>query len=170
LNPDIILTFDDGLYSNWWYFKKLNNIFNGPKIFLVNADIVLSANELKEHKLKVDIECTEAHENYFRNNDASAYMQMIHLKAISQYQNCFIGWHTNNHTDLTFPDENISLKDKIIFFKEDIQKAKEFFETLELPLKHFQFPYNKEDQIYLSLLKKEINSNIIYYPSRIELK
>lgn len=64
-----ILTFDDGLYSQFKYFDFFKQL-NKPMYFFISTNIVHSNNDSQVS----DIECYDAHDNFFKNGDTRAYM------------------------------------------------------------------------------------------------
>ena len=134
-----ILTFDDGLYTQYKHLDKLKKI-NTRKIFFISTNIVAD-----EHVNQSDdvIKCDEAHKLYFENNDTSHYMKWSQIQTISTACQCEIGGHSHNHE--RDPGFNIIADTKLM---------KQTFNKHNLNPSTFCFPYNDESYIYKQILEK----------------
>ena len=90
---DYILTFDDGLYTQYIYFDRIKQI-DTEKIFFISTGIV--ADELMEQSSQF-IECHKAHEWFFTTGDAKHYMNWSQIKEIHNTDRCTIGGHGHTH-------------------------------------------------------------------------
>ena len=172
INPNIIqflkengenylLTFDDGLYSQYFYFDEIKKI-NTEKIFFISTGTV--------HKGKqqiVNISCRNAHKLFFENGYTHYYMTWDQIKEIDSIDNCFIGGHSHSH----FNTEKLSLKEKIEWLTNDTEKMiEEFNKNFGKIPKYYCLPYNYDYQgLYSSLLEKNYNFEI-FGKNRIKIE
>jgi peptidoglycan/xylan/chitin deacetylase (PgdA/CDA1 family) len=156
---DYILTFDDGLYSQYLYIDKLKEI-DTPKIFFISSGIVASDDTKQSSE---DICCVRAHKYFFETDDPKHYMnweQINELNSLSGH-NCFIGAHSFKHPRL----EEMSLKDKIDTTRTDTKSMIDSFKSnLGYMPCMFAFPYNYRDKLYETRLLK--NNIFDFYDSR----
>ena len=136
---DYILTFDDGLYSQYKHLEQLKEI-NTRKIFFISTNIV--ADESVNQSTDV-IKCDVAHELYFKSNDTSHYMKWSQIQTIAATHQCEIGGHSHNHEQN--PGFNIITDTKLM---------KQTFNKHGLHPNTFCFPYNDESYIYKQILQK----------------
>lgn len=89
---DLVLTFDDGLYTQYKYLDDLLSI-HVPKYFFISTNIVCSrfTEQSKEY-----IHCADAHKKAFSGNKEN-YMTWSQIKTIEKMSNCFIGGHSHFH-------------------------------------------------------------------------
>ena len=142
---DLILTFDDGLYTQYKYINKLEKI-DTRKIFFISTDIVCNGKQSED-----SIPCDAAHEYFFRTNDARHYMTWDQIREISKLPNCEIGGHGHFHKDL----ETIARKKRLEFIREDTKLMEEaFISELGYCPSSFCFPYNYTEVLYNCILHK----------------
>lgn len=144
---EYILTFDDGLYTQYQYINELAKI-NTRKIFFISTWIVCPTLSLqsKEH-----IQCDAAHEYFFETGDAMHYMTWDQIREIAETPNCEIGGHSHYHRDI----ETMEHKNKRSFFNRDTRLMKKAFsEELGNQPKAFCFPYNYTEVLYNCVLQK----------------
>jgi len=144
-----ILTFDDGLQSQWEFIDDLIAL-DVPKIFFISTDIVCDRldNQSREY-----ISCSDAHKKAF-NGDKENYMTWSQIKTISKLPNCYIGGHSHNHKLYQVSPLKKLYKNLI----EDSEKMIEEFNKKNIKIKSFCFPYNESyDDLYkIILIKKDI--------------
>lgn len=141
-----ILTFDDGLYSQYFhldFFKKLNT----PKIFFISTDIICPEEKKQNHDFP---SCASAHEDFFKNGNTSNYMKWSQIHEIANSPQCFIGGHSHAH----HRNQDLSIKSLFEALKIDTQKMMDAFKRENLSIEHFCFPYNKEHVLYKEILKQ----------------
>lgn len=141
-----VLTFDDGLYSQYYYldfFKKLKT----TKIFFISTDIICPENQKQNENFPP---CAIAHEDFFKNGNATNYMKWSQIHEILNTPECFIGGHSHAH----HKNQNLGLKDLYETLKEDSQKMIDIFSHENINIEYFCFPYNKEHALYKEILKK----------------
>lgn len=109
-----LLTFDDGLYSQF-YYKDYFNHLNIHRIYFISSSIICPENS----KQVVDVPCHIAHQKFFDTGDAAAYMKWSQIREL-QNDGFEIGSHNHNHSyfaDFTDFKKNLDLSLKI--FKEN---------------------------------------------------
>ncbi|WP_412463058.1 polysaccharide deacetylase family protein [Halobacteriovorax sp. RT-2-6] len=165
LNLDLseyIITFDDGLYSQYKYLEHFLK-FDTPKIFFISTNIISPEDEIQN---KETIPCARAHELFFKNKVTNNYMKWSQIKEIANTANCYIGGHSHKHKDLR---KNISLKELHSHLKNDTDTMISEFEKKGIQIKDFCFPYNYEAPLYKEVLKQKGITNI-YGSGRIAIE
>jgi hypothetical protein len=152
-----LLTFDDGLYSQYLYHNELNNNKN-KKIFFISSNIIRSRNINPSSEV---ITCSLAHDIFFKTNNNKYYMSLKEILELNNNNNIIIGGHGHYHLNLRFYN-NLNLKDYFKIIKEDCDNLINFFEKNNLKLTHFCWPYNHEDRLYKALLLR-YNKDIIFF-------
>jgi hypothetical protein len=139
------LTFDDGLYSQYFYFDRFKQIPT-EKIYFISSDIICNSLQSTEFP-----PCSKAHKKAFTGNKED-YMTLAQIKELMQDPLVNIGGHSHSHNRLSAYDKLI---EKIQHIKNDTELMLEWFETnLNFRPTKFCFPYNEDYQgIYQSLLK-----------------
>jgi peptidoglycan/xylan/chitin deacetylase (PgdA/CDA1 family) len=154
---DYILTFDDGLYSQYKYIDELQK-FPTKKIFFISTAILCPSSKIQSESF---ITCSEAHEKAFKGNfeDYMTHSQVRHLSSLDGVE---IGAHSNSHTRLNGFN---SLSEKVAYINSDTSTMmSEFKLHLNLKPNSFCFPYNENlDGMYNGLLKK--HSFVNFYGS-----
>ncbi|AYF45775.1 polysaccharide deacetylase [Halobacteriovorax sp. BALOs_7] len=142
-----IITFDDGLYSQ---YKNLDHFlsFDTEKYFFISTNIVSPKNERQEKEV---IPCHIAHQNFFNNGDTSAYMNWEQIRTIDKSANCFIGGHSHSHRDLR---GDIKLKELHDHLTQDTELMLKRFKVEGIKINSFCFPYNYEAPLYKEILKQ----------------
>lgn len=132
---DYILTFDDGLYSQYQYINELQKIPT-QKIFFISTGIICPEDQLQS---STPITCSEAHKKAF-NGNFEDYMTWDQIRHLHSLPDCTIGAHSHSHTHL---DSFKSLSEKSSYITTDTQ---EMLIDFKLYLQHqptsFCFPYN----------------------------
>lgn len=112
-----ILTFDDGLYSqfeNYDFFQRINR----PKVYFYSTNIIRPSLRIKP----IWNVCDKAHENAIVNNNFSAYMSPAELAELSWLPKTYIGMHGHSHVYLN----NLS---NIQRYKTVIEETRNMLET-----------------------------------------
>lgn len=133
-----ILTFDDGLYSQYKLFHKIKQIPT-VKIFFISTGIV--ADESVEQN-KCCVPSSQAHEMFFQHDDASCFMKWSQIEQIANTPGCYIGGHSHYH------HRGAKMCDLI----HDTKKMCEELLNHQIETNKFCFPYNKEHSFYKALL------------------
>ena len=87
-----ILTFDDGLYSQYRFLEELKKI-KTEKYFFISSNIICPENQKQNDE---SICCEKAHIKAFNKNYIN-YMKWSQIKEIDKVDNCFIGCHGHSH-------------------------------------------------------------------------
>lgn len=143
-----IITFDDGLYTQYKHLKHFLN-FKTEKYFFVSTNIVNPIFTEQENDV---IACSTAHKDFFTTGNTAPYMNWDQIREIAQSPNCFIGGHSHEHKDLR---GNKDLKIVYEHLKNDTNKMLETFQREGIRVDSFCFPYNYEAPLYKEILKKE---------------
>ena len=149
---DFILTFDDGLYSQFKYFESIIKIPTS-KYFFISTNIVAKENEEQNPEY---IKCSDAHEMYFTTGTREHYMNWEQIKHIYNSQDCYIGGHSHDHIrncENIFTDTNLMLSKFILH---------------NITIDSFCFPYNMELKYYKELLMTK-NIRSFFGPERVDV-
>jgi hypothetical protein len=140
-----ILTFDDGLYSQYYHFDKIKNI-NTEKIFFISSETICHGQQSKQFP-----SCEIAHKKAFDGNYED-YMSIQQIKELMKDPQVTIGGHSHSHTNL---NSIYDLINKIEYIKEDTKLMIEWFKNhLQFTPTIFCYPYNNDlNQIYKGILK-----------------
>lgn len=141
-----IFTFDDGLYSQYLYYKEFLK-YNKPLIFFISTNIVCQENYEQNTKT---IKSSIAHSKAF-SGDYSYFMKWSQIKKLSTEKNCYIGGHSHLHE---MPDMKCKFSEQLKKDKKDIKNMLSEFDKHNIQIKYFIFPYNIEILSYSLLLKK----------------
>lgn len=149
-----ILTFDDGLYSQFYYkdfFKSLNKHL----IYFISSGIINNTNNFTFK------DCLDAHNDFFTKNDLSAYMNLKQIEELAEFAE--IGWHTHFHPYLP---KFSKIKQMQIILNE-IKLGSSFIKKFNC--NKFCFPYNYKNNFFLYNLKK-IDFNSFFSDERINFE
>lgn len=141
-----ILTFDDGLYSQYFFYPELKK-FNTEMIFFISSNIICSGQQSQSFP-----SCADAHKKAFAGNTED-YMTIEQIKFLMREDKVTIGAHSHNHKSLHNFSKLIEVASHI---SNDTHEMLDWF-TNNLGFKPtcFCFPYNDDyNGIYTSLLKK----------------
>jgi len=167
--PEAILTFDDGLYSNYLYLDELKKLPN-KKIFFISLGILRDSDT--EPNLTF-IKCSEAH----RQKDTSFYMsinEVNEIENLSPEYNCSVGLHGVDHIKCFLKGPLINkihypliagnkkysgIKECSKIFKEEIDKM--FIASdilLDKKTKYFAWPYNIESSFMHTIIVNKVRT------------
>lgn len=156
-----ILTFDDGLYSQYYYldfFKQLNT----QKYFFISTGIICP----EEINQNLDFPCCRtSHKRFFENGDTSNYMKWSQILEIYNTENCFIGGHSHEHLKNT----ELSIKELHSVLKNDSLKMIESFKSKNIDINSFCFPFNIDHILYKEILKS-LGVNQFFGKERISIE
>ena len=143
---DYTLTFDDGLYSQYYYFDRFKAL-KTQKIYFISSDIVCT-NQTQSRAFTA---CAEAHAKAFAGNKED-FMTLAQIQELMQDPNVTIGAHGHLHKNL---DSIPKLIHKVEHIKQDTELMLEWFwDKLRIKPTAFCFPYNNDlDGMYRGLLK-----------------
>lgn len=147
---DYVLTFDDGLYSQYHYFDRIRHL-DTEKIFFISTDIVCGADTVQSMDFPT---CQEAHARAFAG-DKSDYMTLEQICELSRQPKVRIGGHGHYHKNVAMLPK---LFDKVRHIDEDTKLMMDWFqENLKYKPIDFCFPYNEDMngnyQLFLSKFK-----------------
>jgi hypothetical protein len=143
---DYIITFDDGLYSQYFYRDKFLSL-NTPKIYFISSGIICNGYQSKEFP-----SCATAHKKAF-DGIYEDYMTINQIEELMSDPNVTIGGHSHSHTNLNLiPD----LFGRISHIETDTKQMINWFkDSLNFVPSAFCFPYNNDlNNMYKGLLKK----------------
>ena len=156
-----ILTFDDGLFSQYHYLKKLQEI-DTQKIFFITTNIICAENEVQNMAFPG---CNEAHEDFFSNGNVKNYMKWSQVKEIYHSPNCIIGGHSHNHNIY----KNFTIQKLYQELLIDTKDMLDAFNRNDIRINSFCYPYNEQYVLYESILKKNGITDI-YGKERIAIE
>lgn len=141
-----ILTFDDGLYSQYYYHEEFLK-FNTPMYYFVSANIICDSTQSNEFP-----DCRTAHQKAFAGNKED-YMTLEQIKHLHSVPNVTIGGHSYAHNRI----EDLELITLIEHINKDTELMLNWFETnLNYKPTSFCFPYNKNPHnLYSAYLRKK---------------
>lgn len=142
---DYILTFDDGLYSQFYYLEELKKI-NTQKIFFISTNILCPEDQSQSMDFP---SCDIAHEDFFSHGVRNNYMKWSQIQKIYHSPNCYIGGHSHNHNIY----KDLGIRELYSQINEDTQTMINEFKKQNLEVTKFCFPYNKKYVLYQEILK-----------------
>lgn len=133
LSDKYTLTFDDGLYSVYYYKDALKRI-NTDKIVFIPTERIL----LDRKSFPIFIDCYRANNLWLYYGDNSAYMTIDEVKDLHN-MGFIIGCHSHYHS------REYRSKSSI---REDVNLATQWFKKyLGFTPEYFAFPYNNESEL-----------------------
>jgi hypothetical protein len=140
------LTFDDGLYSQFYYYDSIKQI-KTKKIFFISTNIICSGKQSLDFPT-----CQKAHEKSFNGNNED-YMTLDQIIFLMNEDDVSIGGHGHFHKNL---NQFKNLNEKINHLKKDTELMLEWFEkNLKFKPNKFCFPYNDDlNGLYKLFLEK----------------
>lgn len=153
---DAILTFDDGLYTQYRYSRDFDN----EKIFFITTQFICEDESKQSTEY---ISSTVAHLKA-RDGNYENFMTLNQIRDLKE-RGYHIGGHSHLHVPLhTFP----TLREKVEHIVKDTTLMLEWFDkNLGIRPTKFCFPYNDDcDQIYTGLLKSRFGFTEFYGKER----
>lgn len=126
-----IITFDDGLYTQYKFHKEFLQL-KKPLYFFISTSIICNGNQRKTY-----IKCNEAHDLYFNNGDTSHYMTWKQIHELKD-NGCIIGGHSDTHPYLNNMSFTKQLKESYNQSKIMMKK----FDAHNINITSFAYPYN----------------------------
>lgn len=158
---DYILTFDDGLFSQYYYYPLFKKIPT-QKIYFISSGIICDGLQSTEFP-----NCQDAHEKAFSGNKED-YMNLSQIKELMNDPLVTIGAHSHYHRNLKNHDSSTQLIQHIIVDTKTMMNW--FREKLNFVPNSFCFPYNDDsNQIYKHILKSAGFTNF-YGKERIDIQ
>lgn len=139
------LTFDDGLYSQFFYIDRLCEL-DTEKLFFISTNITCNTAQSNTFPSS-----REAHTKAFDGNTED-YMTIDQIKQLANMPKVTIGGHSHTHTNIS----GFGLPRKLDHIKQDTEAMLEWFvEHLGTVPLSFCFPYNDDlNGLYPAYLKK----------------
>ena len=153
---DYILTFDDGLYTQYLFLDKLLEL-DTDKYFFISSGIICPENVEQDNNF---ITCYNAHKKAF-NNDFTNYMKWSQIEKIKNSKKCYIGCHSHYHKLKTADCKPCIINDNKLMIAS-------FLNNLKYIPDNFCFPYNYETPIYKRILEYKGFKNF-YGKERIDI-
>jgi hypothetical protein len=141
-----VITFDDGLYSQYKHYKHFLQ-FSKPLYFFISTDIVCHKDVEQDESV---VPCREAHERY-RRGDITSYMTWEQIKTL-QYKGCIIGGH--GHTHMRFKSSVKGIQKIYWKIKGECKTMMDTFNQQGISINSFCFPYNEDVFGYRPTLKE----------------
>jgi len=149
-----MITFDDGLYSQYLYREHFLK-FNKPLVYFISTEIVCP----EDKEQIVGISCGEAHRKWFCNKDASAYMTWEQIKELNNTPGCKIGGHSHQH----LKHDKKSIVQVYNDLSTDTQLMLNKFKEKDIIISCFAYPYNKKYTMYRTILANHDIDNVYGY-------
>jgi len=154
------LSFDDGLFSQYFYWNLFKDIPTSKVLFIPTGAIRLddSCRPQFVGKFKTFPTCYKAMERWFSQGDREDYMTLGELKKLRE-DGAIIGAHSHAHLS-SYSDRFITRMNQ---FREDSSQMKEWFVKYlgEVP-ETYCFPYNKEYPIMRAVIRVETGIQRFY--------
>jgi hypothetical protein len=146
---DYNLTFDDGLFSQYYYWPLLKGI-PITKIFFITTNLIgidgLGKRKKWKGKMQEFPDCFEALDDYRETGNRENYMRLEELQDIMQEHNVVIGGHGHNH---------IKYYHNRIQIEQDIISMMDWFEKhLAMRPKYYAYPHYVNPVGMDTILKK----------------
>jgi hypothetical protein len=140
-----VLTFDDGLYSQYYYFDHFKKIPT-EKIYFISSNIICTGQQSTEFPC-----CKVAHEKAFAGNKED-YMTIDQIKELMEDPLVIIGGHSHDHNRVGKFEKVMK---KLQHIKSDTELMIAWFEkNLGFCPTHFCYPYNDSySGLYPAVLK-----------------
>ena len=140
-----ILTFDDGLFSQYYYYPRFKEIPT-QKIYFISSGIICNGQQSMEFP-----PCHIAHEKAFAGNFED-YMTLDQIKELMKDPLVTIGAHSHAHKNMK---DIGKVTHRAMHIVEDTKiMIKWFKENLNFKPTSFCYPYNNDiDGIYTQLLR-----------------
>lgn len=139
-----LITFDDGLFSQYFYRKEFLK-WDTPMIFFISTGIVSDGKQTLNFP-----SCSEAHRRFFENGDTTNYMTWEQIKELHETPNCTIGGHSHYHKQYSPADLKL-LHSSLI---EDSDLMMNAFRKQGIEITDFCHPYNKVYPLREGILKR----------------
>lgn len=155
---DYTLTFDDALYSQYFYWEEIDKI-DCEKILFIPTGAIRLTKDIRERfvgeYVKFD-DCFQSLKKWKYFDNRENYMTLGEIKYLIDNYNITIGGHSHNHEHVSSTNSPGDLVDSIKFIMDDIDKMFKWFDLhLSLRPHHFCFPFNERNNYLKILLEKE---------------
>jgi len=157
---DYILTFDDGLYSQYHYYHRFRDIPT-EKIYFISSNILCTGSQSSGFP-----SCEEAHKKAF-NGNCEDYMTLEQVKELSKEPLVSIGAHGHNHIRASYYSK---YTERIRLLADDTKSMVQWFESnLNIRPTKFCYPYNNDLNGMYSGILKLYGFNEFYGKERIDV-
>ena len=154
---EYVLTFDDGLYSQYVHREHFSSIPTS-KVYFISPGILHRGKEPQQSL----ISSAKAHEVFFDPSGISlAFMTLEQVKHLKSYPNTIIGGHSFMHfkesvIESEAPSHKGLLEYKFTVMKEDTEKMVQWFDKeLKQKVNYFCYPYNNTyNGLYTAVVQK----------------
>lgn len=143
---DYILTFDDGLYTQYKYLEQLKAL-QTPKIFFISTNLVRGSETAPSNEF---LYCGKAHEKAFDGN-LENYMSWDEIQEIYNTDGCEIGGHGHDHVRL---EDIKSTRDRYNIIASDTKLMVKTFKQQQIKVNSFCCPYNYDDPLLTGVVKR----------------
>jgi Polysaccharide deacetylase len=158
---DYTLTFDDGLYSQYYYFDRFKSIPT-EKIFFISSNIVCEGQQSTGFPPSA-----VAHEKAFFGNKED-YMTVEQIKELMKDPLVSIGGHSHYHKNIK---DVTKITQRLKFFLEDTKLMMDWFQAnLGFKPHEFCFPYNNDYRGTYQLVLKSFGIVKFYGSERIPVE
>jgi peptidoglycan/xylan/chitin deacetylase (PgdA/CDA1 family) len=160
------LTFDDGLYSQYYYWPLIKEI-KSNKIFFIATNLIGKGpkREQFDGKHKEFPSCYESLALWRESGNNKNYMRLSELEHMIS-EGVVIGAHSHNH--IKFYEG--SLFHRISDMRDDIESMIDWFETnLGFSTREYAYPHYKS-HVFLRILLRDYGFTKLYGEERIEIE
>lgn len=140
-----VITFDDGLYSQYFHYKHFLK-YNVPLIFFISTNIVCDEDTCQNEEFT---NCNISHKEHFLYGVKHDYMKWSQIHEINKEDNCFIGGHSHEHKEV---DSN-NVRTLYTHIIHDTMMMMTEFKNQGISLDKFCYPYNRQYSMYKTILK-----------------
>lgn len=144
-----VLTFDDGLYSQFYYHKEFIK-FNTPMIYFVSSGIICPEDIEQSTAFPC---CDDSHTKAF-NGVYEDYMKLSQIQELNKLAGVEIGGHSHSHTRLSL---FTNYTDRFKHIIDDTSRMMQWFrQEMRAEPSSFCYPYNEADvnRVYKHVLYK----------------
>lgn len=138
-----LLTFDDGLYSQYFYYKEFLK-HNIPMIFFISTNIISNNTQNLDFP-----SCSVAHQRFFESSDTSNYMNWNQILELHNTPNCKIGGHSHQHIKY----KDVKIKKLYDLLLEDCNEMMNIFKHYNIEITDYCYPYNIKVPLRDGILK-----------------
>ena len=157
---DYTLTFDDGLYSQYYFFDRIRHL-NTEKIFFISSNIVCTGAQSREFP-----DCVTAHHKASLDNFED-YMTVEQILELKNIPNVRIGGHSHYHENI----EHLNLYHRVQHIESDTQEMLQWFhKNLHFKPVDFCYPYNQDLHGIYKLILSKHGFNNFYGAERIAIE
>ena len=157
-----ILTFDDGLYSQYLALDQLKSL-KTPKIFFISSGIISGVNDNQSEDI---IRCSDAHKKAFHGNHEN-YMNLSQILEIQETNGCYIGGHSHSHSDISAMG---GLSEIYQYISDDTTSMVAWAEKYGVEFGgRFCFPYNNDWNKFYSGVVKKYGFGELYGQGRVDV-